>query len=114
MSTYAVYRIWAGVLTKDLPFDKNEHPFILKAISSFDGATKGGLKFAGIGMHGETVGFGVEIQKLDWVTEIGAPNTFNPVISEKAKKVLRQVNQIFKDLNISPTAKLYHHLDLGG
>ncbi|MEK7584246.1 MAG: hypothetical protein AAB490_03305 [Patescibacteria group bacterium] len=112
MGTYAVYRLWAGVTQGELA-DVN-HPFIDEVMDNIGGVEKEGVKFVSIGMHGETIGLGVEVKELNWEVEINETNSFDPTICEKAIKVLHLVNRVFKDLSISVTAKLYHHIDLGG
>lgn len=112
MGTYAVYRVWAGILKNDI--DEISHPFIKRALNSSDNVKKGGLDFKSIAMHGEVIGLGVEIQELNWETEINESNLFDITSSNRAEETCQRVNKIFKDLGISLTAKIYHHIDLGG
>ena len=112
MGTYAVYRLWAGVTQDELT--EVDHPFIDEVLDNPRGVKKEGLSFENISMHGETVGLGVEVKELNWEVEINEANAFDSTICAKATEALHLVNQIFKKLGIPLTAKLYHHIDLGG
>jgi hypothetical protein len=113
--TYAHYKLWAGVLLRDLPDAGRDISFVSYILDSLDGVDESGQKFTSINMHTSTVGVGVEIVDLDWTTEEEGPTIFDPsIVTVTAAETLHEVNEIFKAHGIRVTVKLYHHLDLGG
>lgn len=111
MSTYATYKVWAGILIAQV--DVNNQ-FIKEVLFSGDGVKKDNLLFENIGMHGEDVGIGVQIQELNWEVEIGDSNLYDVMVANKAREIRGRVAEIFKRLGISVVPRLYHHIDLGG
>lgn len=103
MSTYAVYRIWAGVRLEDL---RNG---VVK-----DGMKVGALLFTYIYMHGEKVGYGMELDELGWEPCIVDANLYDPSIGDRMKFALKKIKEAFKKAGITVEPKLYHHIDLGG
>ncbi len=115
MGTYARYCLWAGVLFKNLQEEDYEHPFIQRVLDQGETVRKKGLNFVEIGMHSEMIGIGVEIIDLNWVTVDDCPEEYDrKAISNTAGKTLDQVGKVLQSLGITATAKLYHHIDLGG
>ena len=111
MGTYAVYKMWAGVLLTQVDED---NPFIKKVLSSYDFVKKDNLLFEGIGMHGDKVGIGVKIQELSWEVEIGSSNFYDVTITNKAIDICKKVAETFKKLGVSCEPRIFHHIDLGG
>lgn len=118
MGTYAEWRLWVGISKQDYDLDDmspDAKSFINKVMESWaDPVERDNLDIVSIGMHGETVGFGVVISELSWGTEIEEGNVFDPFIAEHAQEVQLTLNKIFDELGIPNRAVIYHHLDLGG
>lgn len=128
MGTYAVYNLWVGVKKTEVEEvlssrpDLDEH-WILKALNSSieinvvvdrnDESTW--LKLEPIYMHGENIGFGVVIQELDWTDELDDTNEYK-LGNDVADSALDALNDFFsfQQQEFPFTAKLYHHIDLGG
>ena len=111
MSTYAVYRIWCGVLQSQV-----ENSVELGRIYALEGMIGVGIAFEDQRMNGERVGFGTTIRELDWVVEEGISKKciYDPSEDVEAIHILAKVKKIFAENGISTEPKLYHLLDLGG
>lgn len=112
MSTYAIYYVWAGILIDE--FDALHAPFVDEVLENFDGIQINNVTFVGIGMHGKTIGIGVVVHELNWETEIGPANLYNPETAQNALLILNLVNQTLQERGIEISARLYQHIDLGG
>lgn len=113
MGTYARYLVWVGVSIEEIRGTKS--PFIERAMKRVDGAVVGGLRFQSIGMHGEIVGFGVVVQRVDWMPYLGTTNCFDSSVSIRAEYVLQHAIEIFLKHSMGwLVPKVYHHIDLGG
>ncbi len=116
MSTYAEWRLWVGIsqdnyLLEELP--QTAEAFIDEVMRSFNPVQRDNLAIQSIGMHGETVGIGVVIHELNWETEIGEQNVFDPTIITKAKETQIALNKVFDDVGMHLRANIYNHIDLG-
>jgi hypothetical protein len=116
MSTYAHYKLWAGVLLKDLPDAGRDNSFVQDILNSHEPVSHGRmLDFTGIYMHGAEVGVGVVVFDLDWATTEEGPSVVDMSdISVTAADTLKEVSEILPAYDIKVVAKLYNHLDLGG
>lgn len=110
MGTQTIYRLFAGV-TSDL-FADLESPFLDKVLKADDSVEEGGLKFTCFYFDERLQAIGVQVQELDWETEVNETNEYDPGIAERAQQILVKVNAIFQELELPLTAKLYHYIDL--
>ena len=116
MGTHAHYYIWAGILAQDVHILPESLDKFLE-IANSRGIEFEGLQFTGVGMHGETYGYGVLLKDLDWITtEDRAESPDLELLSTQARELLEKVREAFKLLRLPEEipCNLYHHLDLGG
>ncbi|MEI6378034.1 MAG: hypothetical protein WCO55_00075 [Candidatus Falkowbacteria bacterium] len=115
MSTFAEYRIWAGVPDDLLSVEDDELLEELRLGShSVFSYGKNTYEYGEQYMHGEKIGFGVTIKELSWDSELTEENDYDPAQVKVTSVILRIVKAKFKELGIEAIPRLYHHLDLGG
>ena len=119
MGTYAHYYLWAGVLDTDLAkqhLSAEFEPFLGTLEEAHTPTERDGLSFQLIRMHGETIGYGVILKDLDWITTEDRPESPDLEFLGTLAASLEKVRSTFKKLGLPETApcNLYHHLDLGG
>ncbi len=124
MATQATYRLFAGLTRTDFGLlvpDDIEWRLLdallvsdLNSILNSEGnLNEDELAFRHFCFNEEFCAIGVQVQELDWNTEITEGNKYDPVVAERAQKTLAAVNAVFQEQGIPLTAKLYHYLDLG-
>ncbi len=116
MSTYARWVLWVGVFLEEVGKLPESTDDIIENSSHFKPYEAEGLKFQEISMHGEAIGFGVEVAELHWTTasEFGDENTIDPTLIVQAQEMVPKVEKVFAALGITPPVKIRHHIDLGG
>jgi len=115
MSTYAVYRIWCGILKHE--WVHSPDMMIGPKMDEMTDRAYDGLLFEDQHMNGKRVGFGVTVSELDWCVDdedIAKEGVYDPSENTKAIEILARVKQVFQDRRIKIEPKLYHLLDLGG
>jgi|GEM_PF-2047799 len=118
MGIIAEWCFWVGL--SELDYDLFEMPegaktFIEMVMEPWaEPVNRDDLEIVSIGMHGETIGFGVIIYELSWETDIKTSNVFDPVMVAHAQEVQITLNKIFDQVGIAQRAALYHHINLGG
>lgn len=118
MSTHAQYYLWAGFLLEDHDDDFSDEfqTFLDILRSSYPGIEREGFLFTSVGMHGETIGFGVVLTDLDWITFGERPASPDTEQLGKLSETLEAVRTAFIRIGLPEEVpcNLYHHLDLGG
>ncbi len=116
MSTYACWRLWVGARFGNI--DLTEAPTSTHEILDklYDGEPyyMDDMPVKHIYMNGKTVGIGVEVQELNWGTEIGSDNVFDVKKVAEAQRVLPRLQKAFGDLGLRAQILIIHHIDLGG
>ena len=115
MPTQAKYRLFAGVTKADidaLDSSDTDSPFLDEILNGDGDFDKGGLTFTRFRFNDEFCAIGVQIQELDWSTEITESNKYDLTVAERAQQTLAIVDAVFQENGVPLTAELYHYLDL--
>jgi len=117
MGTYAVHRIWVGVIKQDVPEE------LIEKLESHINDCKGSggtgktpsFVLQEIHMHGVTMGYGTVIHELDWISIDEKPEVFESSKYEREiEGVQAHLENLFEKLGLPLKVRSYHHIDLGG
>ncbi len=116
MSTYASWQLWVGALDKEIDYaaSSDQTKFFLDQFYGGMSLHTGTLTLEEIYMHGITVGLAVKFMELSWTDKIDQQNIFDPAKVAEAQAAVPLVQQLFDNLELKATVRIFHHLDLGG
>jgi hypothetical protein len=116
MSTYAVYRIWCGLLRSQWEEDLETDLSVGLMLDELTGKKIDGLEFEDQFMNGQRIGFGVTIRELDWTVadELEKECLYDPGQDNEAVATVQSVEKVFASRGIKLAPRLFHLLDLGG
>lgn len=112
MSTYACWRLWAGIRLADLNYNEIslDACYLISAIREEPHVMEG-LKVEYISLPEESGGVGVVVMEHHWRD---AACTFDTKKITHAKTVVTELQDIFRRFGIVAKVALMHHIDLGG